>query len=103
MTILLSISAFGFLISFGSWEHFEKQRKVEKVTLESTAIGSLIITFIPLLSFIMLNLVLNKLVAIHWFWLLIASIIGIPLLSNPLTDMYSSILGVKTTKQIDLR
>lgn len=103
MTILLCISGLAFLISFGSWLLFENQRRGEKVLFESTATGSFVIVLIPFLSFVMLNFVLNKLSDIHWLWLLIISVIIMPLLGGPLTEMYSSILGYKTTKQIDLR
>lgn len=100
---LLILSGFAFLISFGSWAHFERQTKGENVRFKSSAIGSLIIALVPFLSFVFLNLILNKLSDFHWFWLLIVSIIIMPLLGSPLTEIYSSVFGYKITKKIDLR
>ncbi len=102
MNITLILSAIAFIVSFGSWSNFERQRKNEPILFESSAIGALIITVTPILCFIMLNLTLNKLIDVSWFWNLLISIVLMVLLSNLLAEIYALFLGIKSTKKIDL-
>lgn len=100
MIYLQIIGSILFLISIGSMRIH--RTKNADAMIENSISGKLLLSALPLLSFVMLILNLNNITNIKWYWNFVIATLFTFLLSVLLANIYSSILGYKSKPSISL-
>ena len=88
------------LISIGSM--IIHRIKNEDALIENSISGKLLLTIIPLISFVLITNLISTILSIKWYWSIFIGIIIIFVLSGVLANFYSSILGYKTKPKLSL-
>ena len=88
------------LISIGSMNIHRV--KNSDALIENSISGKLLLTIIPLISFIIISILISKIFSIKWYWSIFIAIIGVFILSGLLAKFYSLLLGYKTKPQLSL-
>ena len=100
MIYLQVISFVLFLICIGSMRIH--RTKNADAMIENSIGGKLLLSALPLLSFVMLILNLNNITNIKWYWNFVIATLFTFLLSVLLANIYSSILGYKSKPSLSL-
>lgn len=100
MKILIYFAAILFIIAIGSI--LKQRQKNPDAILGSSVSGQLIMYAIPLASFVLLILCLTKITTLMWFWNIPIAFLVHIVSWQYLTDIYSSVFGIKTKPQISI-
>lgn len=88
------------LISIGSM-NIHRVKNADAM-IENSISGKLLLTIIPLISFIIIANLISKILSLKWYWGTFIAIIGVFILSGLLSKFYSLFLGYKTKPQLSL-
>lgn len=88
------------LISIGSM-NIHRVKNADAM-IENSISGKLLLTIIPLISFIIIANLISKILSLKWYWGTFIAIIGVFILSGLLSKFYSLFLGHKTKPQLSL-
>lgn len=96
--MMIYISLILFLISKGSIKLH--RLKNQDALIEGTTNGKIILLAISLVQFALIFKTINDITRLNFFWIFIITIGTEVILSKPLADLYSSILGYKSKPTI---